>query len=110
MPKSSPAELSALREEVFERDNFTCVWPGCSRGWEIGDPTSTLQLAHLTHRGMGGSKTANTPENCVTLCQVHHDCLDGRTGLGTLRFELNEMLRSVVGITVDTPDGDGGVQ
>lgn len=99
MPRSSPAELSALREEVFARDGWKCQWPGCSTRYAA----SLLQLAHLTHRGMGGSKERNTPENCVTLCSVHHDCLDGRTGLGTLRFELNQMLRSVVGITVDTP-------
>lgn len=104
MPRSSPAELSALREEVFTRDEYRCRWPGCSVTRDYwGNPPAGLQLAHLTHRGMGGSKVANTSENCVTLCSVHHDCLDGRTGLGTLRLELNQMLRSVVGITVDTP-------
>jgi len=98
MVKSSAAEMSALRQEVFERDWWHCRWPGC----RIGDETfpteiTPLQMAHLTHRGVGGSKYANRPENCVTLCSVHHDCLDGRTALGTLRFELNELLRFVVG-------------
>lgn len=79
------SELSVLRADVLERDGG-CVWPGC-------DTTDPLQLAHLTHRGMGGSKTRNTEANTVILCRLHHDCLDGRTGLGILRFELNRMLQ-----------------
>ncbi len=89
MPKSSREDMAALRSEVYERAQGRCEWPGCV------NPTGT-QLAHLTHRGMGGSKVANTPSNAVLLCARHHDCLDGRTGLGTLRWELNEMLRYVV--------------
>jgi hypothetical protein len=80
--------LSQLRAEVLERDGG-CVWPGCDT------PQQNLQLAHLTHRGMGGSEAANTPANTVMLCLRHHDCLDGRTGLGILRVELNRMLRYV---------------
>lgn len=98
MPRSSQAELSALREEVFTRDHWKCVWPGCETSGALMPRETPLQLAHLTHRGMGGSKYANRAENCVTLCSAHHDCLDGRTGLGTLRFELNQMLRVVAGI------------
>lgn len=82
--------LSELRQEVFARD-LGCRWPGC-------DYDLPLQLAHLTHRGMGGSKTRNTPDNCVMLCELHHSCLDGRTGVGKLRWELNTMLRTVVGL------------
>ena len=85
------SDLRRLRKEVFERDGG-CVWPGCNL--EVTG-TNPLQLAHLNHRGMGGSKTRNNPENCVALCRTHHDVLDGRTALGTLRFELNEMLRAV---------------
>lgn len=84
-------DLTLLREEVFARDGG-CVWPGCTYKVSGVNP---LQLAHLEHRGMGGSKSRNTAANCVMLCRWHHDCLDGRTGLGTLRFELNEMLRAV---------------
>jgi len=49
--------MSALRLEVFDRDGWHCVWPGCEE-IEVarGDGFVTLQLAHLTHRGMGGSK------------------------------------------------------
>lgn len=100
--KSSPAELAALHAEVFHRDQG-CVWPGCT----YEEP---LQLAHLTHRGMGGSKDRNTAANTVCLCTIHHDCLDGRTGLGILRRELNDMLRSVVGLEWAgpvVPNGEG---
>lgn len=84
--------LRQLRADVFERDGG-CVWPGCD--YETSG-TNPLQLAHLTHRGMGGSKTRNTPENCVTLCAIHHDILDGRQGIGKSRYELVSMLRAVV--------------
>lgn len=84
MPKSTTAELSALREEVFTRDGG-CVWLGCDTG-------ARLELAHVKHRGMGGSREANRPENCVTLCKIHHDVFDGRTSLGTGRWELGRLL------------------
>ena len=88
MPKSTPAELLALHADVLARDG-SCRWPGCT--YDL-----PLQLAHLTHRGMGGSEERNTLENTVMLCTLHHDCLDGRTGVGKLRWELNTMLRTVV--------------
>ena len=88
MPKSSPTEMAALRAQVWERAGDRCEWPGCV------DPAT--ELAHLTHRGMGGSRARNTPLNAAALCERHHDCLDGRTGLGTLRWELNELLRTVI--------------
>lgn len=79
---------SELREVVFERDHYRCRWPGCA------DPAEVL--AHLTHRGMGGSNARNTPDNAFAACARHHDVLDGRTALGTLRWELNEMMRHVI--------------
>lgn len=87
--RSSRVELSALREFVMERARGVCEWPGCTDAGE--------QLAHLSHRGMGGSREANTLENVAWLCERHHDLLDGRTALGTLRWELNELLRYVIG-------------
>jgi hypothetical protein len=86
MPKSTPAQMMALHTEVFTRSKGVCEWPGCH------DPAE--ELAHLEHRGMGGSKSRNTADNCAALCQRHHDCLDGRTALGTLRWELNQMLKA----------------
>ena len=69
--------LHQLKADVLERDGG-CVWPGCD--YEITG-TNPLQLAHLTHRGMGGSKHRNTEDNCVTLCRKDHDVFDGRMGL-----------------------------
>lgn len=81
-----PADLR--RELLAALPSNRCEWPGCT------DPGE--QMAHLTHRGMGGSKWANTIDNVVWLCVRHHDCLDGRTGLGSLRWELNELMRHAV--------------
>ena len=88
MPRSSRAELESLRAQVWERDRGTCIWPGCD------DPAT--ELAHLAHRGMGGSRKANDPSNACAMCARHHDLLDGRTSLGTLRWELAEMLRYLI--------------
>ncbi len=92
MPKASRAEMAALREQALERDQ-RCRWPSCDRATDYANP---LEMAHLHHRGMGGSVEVNTLDEVVMLCRIHHNCLDGRTGLGTLRWELNEMLRYVV--------------
>lgn len=90
VPRSSRTEMAAFREAVIARARYICEWPGCE------DPGEAL--AHLTHRGMGGSKERNRPDNAAWLCERHHDILDGRTALGTLRWELNEMLRHVIAI------------
>lgn len=91
MPKAKPGELAELRAQALERDGG-CVWPNCGHDITYGNP---LQMAHLNHRGMGGSTSVNTLDGVVMVCRIHHDCLDGRTGLGTLRYELNAMLRYV---------------
>jgi hypothetical protein len=90
---------SELRAQLLELVGGNCEWPGCV------DPSE--QMAHLTHRGMGGSYDRNNIANVMMLCVRHHDTLDGRTGLGTLRWELNELLRTTVvqkriGIHYDT--------
>ncbi len=89
MPYSTRTQMAGLRQAAVTRASGRCEWPGCA---DLGE-----QLAHLTHRGMGGSLTANRLSNVAWLCIRHHDCLDGRTRLGTLRWELNEMLRTVIG-------------
>lgn len=94
MPKSTPAELRSLREEVFARDQG-CVWPGCDARYANGKVYG-LQLAHLVHRGMGGSKYANRPDNCVTLCRMHHDIFDGRDGSSNTKRELAVMLKAQI--------------
>ncbi len=82
------SELSELRAQLIELVGWQCEWPGCADRGE--------QLCHLEHRGMGGSTKRNTLVNVVWMCVRHHDVLDGRTGLGTLRWELNELLRTVI--------------
>jgi hypothetical protein len=92
MPKSSREDMAALRAQALERDQG-CRWPSCDRVTNYNNP---LEMAHLRHRGMGGSTEVNTLDEVVMLCRIHHNCLDGRTGLGTLRWELGEMLRTVI--------------
>ena len=86
--EDNPTDLDLLREMAKGRSKGRCEWPGCA------DPGE--HLAHLTHRGMGGSLEANRLSNVAWLCIRHHDCLDGRTALGTLAWELNEMMRTVI--------------
>ena len=80
-----PTELQELRAQAITLSGGECEWPYCSQRGE--------QLAHLEHRGMGGSRTRNRIDNVAWVCVRHHDVLDGRTGLGILRVELNETLR-----------------
>ncbi len=68
-------DVGALRRAVFERALWQCEWPGCMS-------RDDLQLAHLTHRGMGGNPKANTPDNCACLCKSCHNVLDGRDPMG----------------------------
>ena len=98
MPRSSQTELADLREEVFIRDRWKCIWPGCETSGAMMPRDHPLQLAHLQHRGMGGSVERNTAENCVTLCRFHHDIFDGRDGSSNVKRELALMLRTVAGI------------
>lgn len=79
-------DLSLLRVAAMERAGNTCEWPRCFS-------TDRLQLAHLLHRGMGGSEAANTLGNVAILCGWHHDILDGRTVKGR-RAEVATLLGS----------------
>jgi hypothetical protein len=49
------------KHAIFERDNWMCVWPGCSR--------RDGHKHHLTYRSQGGKLEAS---NETTLCPVHH--------------------------------------
>jgi len=93
MPKSSFAELKALRRQVFERDGG-CVWPV----YHEGSFDNPLELVHLRHRGMGGSVEANTPENCVCMCRFHHSVYDGRIVGVTARAEWARLFRTLAGL------------
>ncbi len=64
-------DLLELRDDALTRANYRCEFPGCRE-------PGPLEMAHLRHRGMGGSKTANTLENVAILCRWHHAVFDGR--------------------------------
>lgn len=60
-----------VRVAVLERDGFACRHCGWTRDQlRTEDPRKFLELHHVTHHKDGG---ANTVENLVTLCNVHHD-------------------------------------
>lgn len=61
--------MKDLRTAVFEAYGPLCEWPGCS------DPGK--ELAHLTSRGMGGSKHRDTVPNVMVACWLHARITDG---------------------------------
>ncbi|MFQ5518247.1 MAG: HNH endonuclease [Acidimicrobiia bacterium] len=86
MTRSSREEMAALREEVFARDGWHCVWPGC-------DYDQALELAHLEPKGMGGRTSVNRVDNLICLCRFHHDLIDGRSHFG-LKREMIVLLKA----------------
>lgn len=60
-----------VRIDVLQRDGFKCVTCGWGRGAASpADPRKMLELHHIKqHKDRG----ANTVENLITLCNVHHD-------------------------------------
>ena len=86
MPKSTPAEMHELRLQLQAVAGAMCEWPYCDEPGE--------QMAHLHHRGMGGSREANVLANVAWLCIIHHDLLDGRVGVALHRLSMNGMLTS----------------
>lgn len=79
--------LSDLRDYAIRRAKGRCEWPGCAMAGE--------QMAHFQHRGMGGGKSRNVPENVAWLCLHHHLTLDLEKPIR--RFELRELLRYALG-------------
>jgi hypothetical protein len=60
-----------VRVAVLERDKFRCVKCGWHRGMlSPDDPRKMLELHHKQHNK---DKGANTLENLMTICNVHHD-------------------------------------
>ena len=45
-------------------------------------PNQAVDIAHIEHRGMGGSRMRDLIENLVAMCRHHHDRFDGRQGPG----------------------------
>jgi hypothetical protein len=66
-----------IRVAVLQRDGFKCVRCGWSRAMlSPDDPRKMLELHHVQHHK---DKGANTPENRITLCNVHHDEVHRKT-------------------------------
>ncbi len=60
-----------VRVAVLQRDEFKCVQCGWHRAMlSPDDPRKMLELHHRQHHKNQG---ANTVDNLVTLCNVHHD-------------------------------------
>ncbi len=59
-----------IRRAVLLRDR-RCAWPRCGR------PAVYCDVHHLRHKGDGGETSV---DNCVTLCQFHHDVCIHRWG------------------------------
>jgi hypothetical protein len=61
-----------VRREVMKRDDWACRWVNCSwpRGYDVTADRRFLEAHHVEHHAAGG---ANTAENLVTLCNLHHD-------------------------------------
>jgi 5-methylcytosine-specific restriction endonuclease McrA len=63
------ARWRALRIKIFERDGYTCQWPGCGR---VEGNTSMLIADHRTpHRG--DERLFWDEGNLWTLCKPCHD-------------------------------------
>lgn len=73
-----------VRREVMQRDNWSCRWRGC--GWPHGFPAQDHRFLEAHHRIHHADRGPNTPENLVTLCNLHHDETH-RTGLLLLEGE-----------------------
>lgn len=68
----------ATRWQIYERDEFRCVWCGrtCVRHSELEDRGALLTLDHVIARADGGT---NHPQNLVTACAKCNRMRQGRT-------------------------------
>lgn len=55
-----------IRKLCYERDDETCQFPGCTLSRKNGD---NINLHHIKQEQSGGKET---PDNLITLCDIHH--------------------------------------
>ena len=72
MTKTKRRTPKKVYEAVAERSEGICEWEGCNALAE--------QMAHLKHRGMGGTTDplVHSVDNIRNFCKYHHDLYDGR--------------------------------
>ena len=58
---SKPSNTAAVRESVFDREQYRCRIPWC-------DEPAT-EMAHLRARSLGGP---DSTKNCIAACTDHH--------------------------------------
>jgi len=63
-----------LRSLCIRRSNGFCEWPSC--------PNTGSELAHLHSTGMGGRRSAHSPDNAMWMCRDHARIRDGEYGSG----------------------------
>lgn len=78
--RATPQEYSAIRKQVFQRDDYRCV-RCCSFG--------PLHCHHVIYRSQMGDDSV---ENGVTLCNVCHDEIHRNKAL---RLSFYDKLRTV---------------
>jgi len=82
LPPHDRSIPKSVRIAVLKRDRHTCQALGCGWNdslWRPSDPRH-LELHHKIHHRKGG---ANTEENLITLCNIHHDEIHGKEKSGS---------------------------
>lgn len=69
--KKSRAQVAAVREKVFERDEHRCVVQGSL--WSMLVPCGgSMTVQHRVTRGMGSSAKYDAEPYLITMCAVHN--------------------------------------
>jgi hypothetical protein len=69
--KRSRKQVAAVREDVFERDQHSCVVNGSI--WSTIQPCAgVLTVQHRVGKGMGGSAQYDAPSSLLAMCAVHN--------------------------------------
>ena len=73
------AEWAEWRRAVFQRDGYRCVWPKCPA-------RSGLEPHHII-RKIERPDLIHDVDNGVTLCNSHHEQINGQESLFVIRFQ-----------------------